>query len=121
MWEIEYTNEFETWWMTLTHAQQEALDDRVVLPARRGPNLGRPAVGKITSSRHPNMKELRATKGGALRVLFAFDPRRRAILLLGGDKTGHWQDWYARTIPRADDRYDAHLDELKDEALIDGD
>jgi hypothetical protein len=120
MWEVEYTNEFEDWWMSLTQAQQEALDDRVMLLAERGPHLGRPVVGKITGSRHPNMKELRAAKGGALRVLFAFDPRRYAILLLGGDKTGRWQEWYERAVPRADARYDTHLEELSGEGLIDG-
>lgn len=120
MWEVEYTNEFEDWWMTLTQEQQEALDDRIMLLAERGPHLGRPVVGKITSSRHPNMKELRATKGGALRVLFAFDPRRHALLLLGGDKSGQWHEWYERAIPRADDLYDIHLDELRDEELLNG-
>ena len=119
MWEVEYTNEFEDWWMSLTQAQQEALDDRVMLLAERGPHLGRPVVGKITGSRHPNMKELRAAKGGALRVLFAFDPRRHAILLLGGDKTDRWQEWYERAISRADDRYDTHLEELISEGLLD--
>ncbi|WP_420432266.1 type II toxin-antitoxin system RelE/ParE family toxin [Candidatus Poriferisocius sp.] len=88
MWEVEYTNEFGRWWDGLTHAQQEALDDRVMLLAEQGPSLKRPVVGEIGSSRHSNMKELRASKRGALRVLFAFDPRRHAILLLGGNKSG---------------------------------
>jgi hypothetical protein len=60
------------------------------------------------------MKELRP-RGGNLRILFAFDPRRAAILLLGGDKTGQWSSWYERTIPQADDLYDEHLRELRDE------
>lgn len=66
----------------------------MTLLAEHGPALWRPVVGEITSSRHPNMKELRASKGGALRVLFSFDPRRHAILLFGGDKTGHPEEWY---------------------------
>jgi hypothetical protein len=64
------------------------------------------------------MKELRASKGGALRVLFAFDPRRQAILLIGGDKSGEWESWYRTAIPEADDLYDTHLQELRDEGLI---
>ena len=59
MWEVEYTDEFEVWWMALTQDQQEALDDRIMLLTQHGPELGRPVVGKIVSSRHPNMKELR--------------------------------------------------------------
>lgn len=61
------------------------------------------------------MKELRASRDGALRVLFAFDPQRSAILLLGGNKAGRWNDWYAEAIPLADDLYDEHLRELEAE------
>jgi hypothetical protein len=61
-----------------------------------GPNLGRPAVDSIKSSRHHNMKELRSV-GGNLRALFCFDPRRTAIVLLGGDKSNDWVGWYAAT------------------------
>ena len=61
------------------------------------------------------MKELRAAQGGALRVLFMFDPRRQAILLLGGDKSGEWNAWYARAVPLADDLYDTYLAELRNE------
>ena len=64
------------------------------------------------------MKELRASRDGALRVLFMFDPRRRAILLLGGDKSGQWEAWYQWAIPAADDLYDEYLDELRVEGLI---
>ena len=64
------------------------------------------------------MKELGAAKGGALRVLFSFDPRRQAILLLGGDKTGQWNDWYEWAVPLADNLYDRYLDELRNEGLI---
>ena len=119
MWEVEYTNEFEQWWLGLTDAQQDARDDRVMLLAEIGPSLKRPVVGEITSSRHANIKELRVSKGGALRVLFAFDPRRHAILLLGGNKSGRWKEWLERAIPEADDLYDTHLEELKEEGFFD--
>jgi hypothetical protein len=75
---------------------------------RRGPRLGRPFVDSIKGSRHHNMKELRSI-GGNLRALFAFDPHRRAVVLLGGDKGGDWKGWYQRQIPRADALYDKHL------------
>ena len=121
MWEVEYTDEFETWWSDLTQDQQEALDARVMVLAEHGPKLKRPVVGEIEASRHPNMKELRVSQGGALRVLFAFDPRRHAILLLGGDKSGEWAEWYMWAIPLADDLYDTHLQELRAEGLLNKD
>lgn len=119
MWEVEYTNEFEEWWLDLSQEQQEALDDRVMLLMEHGPSLRRPVVGEITSSRHSNMKELRVSQGGALRVLFAFDPSRHAILLLGGDKSGQWEEWYETAVPAADALYDTHLEELRAEGLLD--
>ena len=64
VWEIEFTEEFEAWWDSLSIDQQEAVTDRVVLLGQRGPDLGRPVVERIHRSRHHNMKELRASKGG---------------------------------------------------------
>ena len=77
-----------------------------------GPALGRPLVDTIHGSRHANMKELRSV-GGHLRALFAFDPKRQAIVLLGGDKRDNWQGWYQENIPVADDLYDDYLKEQK--------
>lgn len=114
-WEVEFTEQFEEWWETLSDRQQEALDARVLLLAEGGPALGRPLVDAIASSRHPNMKELRASRDGLLRILFAFDPRRTAILLLGGDKSGQLDEWYRTAVPLADDLYDEHLADLKQE------
>lgn len=101
----------------------DALDDRSVeqvlaaieILAERGPNLGRPLVDTVTSSRHHNMKELRpgSTGRSELRVLFAFDPDRQAILLVAGDKASNWQRWYRKNIPVADDLLDAHLRRLQ--------
>lgn len=123
-WEVEFTDEFHGWWLDLSEAQQEALTARVLLLAQHGPGLGRPTVDTITISRHQNMKELRASQDGHLRVLFAFDPRRTAILLLGGDKSDQehspsWRSWYDRFVPIADDLYDDHLTALIDEGLHD--
>ena len=80
-----------------------------------GPGLGRPLVDSIIGSRHKNMKELRPGSSGRseVRILFAFEPKRRAILLLAGDKQGAWAKWYRKNIPVADDRYDEHLEQLK--------
>jgi hypothetical protein len=118
VWEVEVTDQFLDWWQLLTAAQQASVGGRVDLLAERGPDLGRPVVDRIHSSRHQNMKELRAAKDGAIRVLFAFDPRRTAILLLGGDKSGQWAAWYRYAVPAADDLYDTYLRELHDEGLI---
>ncbi len=113
--EVEYTDQFEAWWESLSADQQEVLDARVALLAEGGPALGRPLVDHIASSRHANMKELRASADGALRVLFAFDPRRAAILLIGGSKSGAWKGWYRVAVPVADDLFDEHLAELERE------
>lgn len=118
VWEIEVTDEFVTLWDGLTVDQQESLTDRVGLLEQRGPDLGRPVVDRIQTSRHHNMKELRASQGGAQRVLFIFDPRRQVILLLGGDKSGDWNAWYDEAVPMADDLYDRYLGELRKEGLI---
>ena len=116
MWDIEVTDEFENWWRDLDGDQKKA-HDRIDLLGERGPDLGA-RLSTEYMRRHQSMKELRASKGGALRVLFTFDPRRSAILLLGGDKTGEWNAWYEWAIPVADDLYDAYLVELRDEGVI---
>jgi hypothetical protein len=79
-----------------------------------GPQLGRPLVDSIRNSHHSNMKELRPPSTGTseVRVLFAFDPNRQAILLLGGDKSRAWAAWYRENLPIADDRYEEHLASL---------
>jgi len=92
--EVEFTPEFEEWWNSLSEDEQVAIDAKVRLLEERGPVLPRPHADIIASSRHANMKELRAKcDGKQLRVLYAFDPRRMAILLIGGDKTGD-PAWY---------------------------
>jgi len=80
-----------------------------------GPQLGRPRVDTLKDSRHTNMKELRFDAAdGVWRVAFAFDPMRKAILLVAGDKSGVRQSkFYKRLIAKADDRFDAHLARLK--------
>lgn len=114
-WEVEYTDEFGTWWDTLTAAEQEDIAVVVRLLEERGPQLGYPYSSKIKLSRHAHMRELRVQhQGQPYRVLYAFDPRRAAILLVGGDKTGR-DRWYDEHVPRADRLYDEHLAELSGE------
>jgi hypothetical protein len=113
-WEVEYTDQFGGWWDNLAGEEQEAVTAAVNVLQRGGPSLGRPLVDTINQSRHKNMKEL-IPPASDIRVLFAFDPRRAAILLIGGDKSGEWSAWYDRMVPVADDLFDEHLRELESE------
>ena len=114
-WGVEYTDHFEEWWNGLDSAEQEDVAAKVGLLEECGPALGRPHVDTIRGSRHPNMKELIVQHAGRpYRILFAFDPRRSAILLIGGDKTGR-DRWYEEYVPRADRLYDQHLETLRRE------
>ncbi len=118
MWEVEYTDEFGAWWDRLDANEQESIAASVELLRQMGPNLPRPHADTLKGSRHSNMKELRTQhEGHPLRTLFAFDPRRCAILLLGGDKSGDGR-FYERMIPLADDLYDVHLETLRQKGLI---
>lgn len=118
MWEIEYTDEFGGWWASLDEDEQESVAASVELLRQLGPQLPRPHADTLIGSKHSNMKELRTQhQGRPLRTLFAFDPRRMAILLIGGDKTGD-NRFYERIIPVADRLYDEHLTGLRKEGLI---
>jgi hypothetical protein len=110
-WEVEFTDQFGEWWEMLSEAEQDAIAAVVEILQEQGPGLRRPLVGPIEMSRHRNLKEL-IPPAGNIRILFAFDPRRVAILLIGGDKTDRWDEWYEETVPVADDLYDEHLKEL---------
>ena len=102
--------------MSLTDKQRTDTDDAINQLRQDGPTLGRPYVDTIRNSRFKNMKELRVSSHGALRVLFAFDPERRAVLLLGGDKSknSQWNDWYIGAIRRADELFEEHIRKLGD-------
>ena len=120
MWEVEYTDEFEAWWDTLPEEVQKAIGKDVERLELDGPALGRPKVDTVKGSKHANMKELRTQHAGEpYRTLFAFDPRRCAILLIGGSKAGD-RRFYDRYVPLADRLYDEHLEQLRREGLIDG-
>jgi hypothetical protein len=114
-WNVEYTDEFEDWWNGLSEGEQDDIAFGVGLLETYGPALKRPYADVVAGSRHPHMKELRVQhRGRPYRVLYAFDPRRCAILLIGGDKTR--QDrWYEIYVPIADRLYDQHLSTLSKE------
>ena len=119
-WEVEYTDQFEQWWTSLCEGEQEAVARSVELLLRIGPSLARPHADSVKGLRLANLKELRTQYGGEpYRTLFAFDPRRCAILLVGGCKTGDAR-WYQKMIPLAEKLYSEHLAQLPKEGLIDG-
>lgn len=122
-WDVEVTDEFLWWYNHLPATEQvervNAAVDQLVL---EGPTLGRPLVGEIDTTherragRVHNMKELRI---GSIRILFAFDPRRTAILLLGADKgEAGWTDWYRRAIPEAERLFAEYIEELEREGVL---
>jgi hypothetical protein len=118
VWRVEFTDEFGEWWDQLRQRVQDSIDRAVGLLEREGPALGRPRADGVKASRHLNMKELRIQSAGKpYRVFFAFDPRRSAILPIGGCKAGD-KRFYDRLIPIADDLYDEYLRELRKEGLI---
>lgn len=110
-WEIEETDDVAMWLTQLTDTQRDAIRARLIHVLERGPRTGRPYVDHVKGSRFHQMKELRIASSGQLRLLFIFDPRRRCILLFGGDKSAgsQWNDWYRSAIRRADDLYEEHL------------
>jgi hypothetical protein len=111
-WDIDLSAEFEAWYDDLDEDETKSVNRAVDLLEQAGPVLARPHVDLIQQSRHQNMKELRVQhQGRPYRILFAFDPRRCAYLILGGDKTGD-DRWYEKFVPVADAIYDKHLAEL---------
>jgi hypothetical protein len=114
-WEVEYTDEFEEWWNDLKETEQGKVDATVRLLEKHGPDLPYPLSSGVSGSRHSHMRELRIqARGKPLRVLYAFNPKRTAILLVGGDKTVN-ERWYDVNVVNADRLYDKHLAELEDE------
>jgi len=103
------------WLLMLDESSRAQVVAALEILQEHGPALGRPLVDNISGSRHRNMKELRPGSSGKseIRILFAFDPIRQAILLVAGDKSGQWQRWYRKNIPIADELYDLHLEQLR--------
>ncbi|GAA6617549.1 type II toxin-antitoxin system RelE/ParE family toxin [Scytonema sp. NUACC26] len=117
-WNVEYTNEFGDWWETLEEDMQDSISAVVNLLAEKGTALGFPYSSSIADSRQKHMRELRIQhRGNPVRVFYAFDPRRSAILLIGGDKTGN-DRFYEEYIPIANRLYDEYIEELKKEGKL---
>jgi len=113
MWDIEL-EQVKSWLESLSADDYHQVVAALELLQERGPQLGRPLVDTVKGSRHKNMKELRPGTSGRseVRMLFAFDPERRAIVLVAGDKSGDWKGWYMKNIPIADNLFDRHLQGL---------
>ncbi|MCC7538910.1 MAG: type II toxin-antitoxin system RelE/ParE family toxin [Deltaproteobacteria bacterium] len=111
-WGVEFTDEFGSWWTDLDEDEQDSIDQVVGILEARGPSLPFPYCSDVKGSKHGNMRELRVQhRGEPYRIFYAFDPRRSAILLIGGNKTGD-DLFYERMVPQADRIYDDHLREL---------
>jgi hypothetical protein len=120
VWEILMTDEVEQFLDTLFETDREThklVNQAILVLEHNGPAEGRPLVDTIAGSSLPNMKELRPGSVGKseIRLLFAFDPWRSAILLIAGDKVGQWQRWYRQAIPRAEQLYETYLQERRKE------
>lgn len=111
MWHVLLSDEFEPEFLALPQDVQDVALAQTRLLRQLGPQLGRPRVDTLKDSRYANMKELRfEAADGAWRIAFAFDPRRKAILLVAGDKSGgNERRFYRELIRKADTRFDAHL------------
>ena len=111
------TDECLAWFHTVDRASQALITDAIDRLAMSGPSLGRPLVDRIKGSELHNLKELRPASTGRseVRILFVFDPWRSAILLVGGDKSGKWKQWYAAAIPEAERLYGEYLEERRRE------
>jgi hypothetical protein len=115
VWKVIETPEFGEWYGSLDDDAKEDILAKVEVLKAIGPGLGRPQVDTVKGSRHPNLKELRVQSNGRpFRILFAFDPKRQAVLLVGGNKEGD-KRFYDRLIPQADDLFDEYLASLKKE------
>lgn len=116
-WQIELTDEACDWYLSLAQKHRVQVAAAITHLETNGPATGRPTVDSIKGSRHHNLKEPRP-RGGNFRLLFIFDPRRTAVILLGGDKSGNFAGCYEDNVRAAEDLYDVYLEELEQEGLI---
>jgi hypothetical protein len=111
-WNVVVTDEFRAWWETLTDAERDSARPVIDLLEIVGPRIRYPYSSDVRGSQHGQMRELRIQhRGRPYRVLYAFDPMRSAVVLVGGDKTGS-KRWYEQMIPVADTLFDRHLRDL---------
>ena len=117
IWKVLETDEYQEWFETLDDAAKEDIRASVQVLSTIGPSLGRPQVDTLKGSRFPNMKELRVKSNGRpFRILFAFDRKRRAVLLVGGNKaSGGGKGFYSEMVPLADRLFADYLEAMKNE------
>ena len=114
-WTIIFHPAFRDWLQEQEEDTQDSIAAMLGLLKLEGPLLGRPYVDTLKGSQYPNLKELRVQhRGEPWRILFAFDPLRQAIVLVGGNKTGD-KRWYEKNMPVAENRFAEHLAELEEE------
>jgi hypothetical protein len=120
VWTVATTDEFDAWFTALDDEAKAEVMAKVELLKILGPRLGRPHADTLKGSRHANMKELRAdTRAMVMRIAFAFDPNRSAILLVAGDKAGvNQKRFYRQLLSKADGLYDAHLAAIKKKGKV---
>lgn len=113
-WSVVLLAEVEDWFLSLDSDTAEQVAAAIDALAEQGPTAGRPLVDRIKGSAVHNMKELRPGSAGTseVRILFVFDPKRQAVLLVAGDKAGAWKTWYAKAVPIAEERYATYLKEV---------
>lgn len=109
-WQIKVTEEYASWFSALIKEDLDSavqVAQAVAVLRTEGPTLGRPLVDRLKGSSIHHLKELRPGSRGRseIRIIFAFDPTRSALLLLGGDKAGDWERWYRENMPLAERLY----------------
>jgi len=115
-WRIVFDPDFRVWFYQQEQGFQDDAFAVLTVLAEFGPNLGRPRVDTLENSDFKNMKEIRIQyQGDPWRILFAFDPKRQSVLLVGGNKVGN-KRWYKENIPIADKRYQKYLETLEEES-----
>lgn len=116
-WDVRVLDEVAQWLLALDEDTYDQVAAAIDMVAAEGPMLGRPLADRISGSRIHNLKELRPGSAGAseIRILFVFDPERRAVLLVAGDKAGNWKRWYMSSIPLAEQPYDEWMAGERDE------
>ncbi|MFI1730528.1 type II toxin-antitoxin system RelE/ParE family toxin [Streptomyces acidicola] len=117
-WHLEMAGEVRDWLHELRkgdRATAQLVGQAIQALVDEGPDLGRPLVDRIKGAALHNLKELRpgSARSSEIRILFVFDPERNAVLLVAGDKSGQWTEWYHRSIPLAESRYAEWLDHLR--------
>ena len=116
MWDVVTTDRFDEWFEKMDDTDRANIIAGMLLLQEKGSSLSRPYADTVEGSKFPNMKELRVqSKGQPLRAFFAFDPKRKAVLLCAGDKTGNEKRFYKIMIPLADKEYQIHLTRLEAE------